>query len=374
MSRGRLRVGVIGAGSWAATNHIPVLAAREEVELVVACRKGRDELAWLGERFGFPHLTEDPVEAISHGLDAVVVASPASLHFEHARLALESGAHVLCEKPFTIAAADAWSLVELAERERRHLLIAFGWNYNPMVVRAQELMQDPGIGTPEHILVAMGSGTRELLRTTQGVAHSSSEGAALGLAPDPRTWTDAALSGGGYAQAQLPHGLAIALGLTGDRGRDVFAMMSAAGGPVDVHGALAVRMRSGATASISGGSGPSDGLIDASDPTPRHQMQVRVFGSEGQLVLDLERDLVWLHRGGEGSIRVPIDPPGGLYSCEGPPDALVDLALGRDRINRSPGELGARTVEIIEAAYRSAATGDVAVIADAHDTPPDPRR
>lgn len=360
MSRHGIRVGVIGAGSWAATNHIPVLAARREVELVVACRKGRPELEWLRQRFGFPHVTEDAAEAMALGLDAVVVASPASLHAEHARLALESGAHVLCEKPFTVRVEDAWDLVDLAARVERHLLLAFGWNYNPMVIRAIELMGDPGIGDVEHIMIAMGSGTRELLRTTSGVAHSSAEGAELGLAPDPKTWTDAALSGGGYAQAQLPHGLALALALADDGADQVFALMHSTGGPVDVHGALSIRMRSGATASVSGASGPSDGLIDPRDPTPRHQMQVRLFGSEGQLVLDLERDLVWLHRSRGASIRVPVDAPGGRYSCDGPPNALVDLAVGLDTVNRTPGELGARTVEVIEAAYCSAATGEVA--------------
>jgi hypothetical protein len=35
-------------------------------------------------------------------------------------------------------------------------------------------------------------------------------------------------------------------------------------------------------------------------------------------------------------------------------ETLVDLALGRDVVNSSPGELGARTVELLDAAYRSA--------------------
>lgn len=362
MSDERIRVGIVGAGSWAATNHIPVLAARDDVELVVACRKGKAELEWLGERFGFAHLTEDAAEAVGLGLDAVVVASPASMHAEHTRLALDAGAHVLCEKPFTVDAADAWDLVTHAQTAGRHLLLAFGWNYNPMVIEASRLMTDPGVGTVEHVMVAMASGTRDLLRTTEGIAHSSPEGAEVGLAPDPRTWTDPALSGGGYAQAQLSHALGLALSLTGERGAQVFAMMNTTGGPVDVHDAITVRMRSGAIASISGASGPPDGLIDPDDPTPRHQMQVRVFGSEGQLVLDLERDLVWLHRAGESSIRVPVEPPGGRYDCEGPPNTLIDLAVGRDVINRSPAELGARTVEILEAAYRSASSGSVATI------------
>jgi hypothetical protein len=52
-----------------------------------------------------------------------------------------------------------------------------------------------------------------------------------------------------------------------------------------------------------------------------------------------------------------VQPGDGVYDCDGPPHALVDLALGKDVPNLSPGELGARTVEILDAAYRSARSG-----------------
>ena len=45
------------------------------------------------------------------------------------------------------------------------------------------------------------------------------------------------------------------------------------------------------------------------------------------------------------------------YNCQGPIDALVEAAWGRPSANNSPAELGARTVEILDAAYRSAASG-----------------
>ncbi|MSO22733.1 MAG: Gfo/Idh/MocA family oxidoreductase [Acidobacteria bacterium] len=94
-----VRVGVIGAGSWAASNHIPVLKNRSDVDLVVACRKGKDRLDELQSRFGFKHTTEDYEKALSYHLDAIVIASPAGLHYEHTLAALEAGANVLCEKP-----------------------------------------------------------------------------------------------------------------------------------------------------------------------------------------------------------------------------------------------------------------------------------
>ena len=104
---GKVRVGIIGAGSWAASNHIPVLKDRDDVELVVACRQGEEELALLKDQFGFEHVTENYEDALGHELDAAIVASPSGFHFEHAKAALESGANVLCEKPFTIEPAHA---------------------------------------------------------------------------------------------------------------------------------------------------------------------------------------------------------------------------------------------------------------------------
>jgi len=54
-----------------------------------------------------------------------------------------------------------------------------------------------------------------------------------------------------------------------------------------------------------------------------------------------------------------LQPGDALYNCDGPPNTLVDLALGKDVRNWAPGELGARTVEILDAAYRSAKSGRV---------------
>jgi hypothetical protein len=49
----------------------------------------------------------------------------------------------------------------------------------------------------------------------------------------------------------------------------------------------------------------------------------------------------------------------GAYSCEEPPGLLVDLCLGREVVNDAPGEVGMRAVEVLDALYRSAASGRV---------------
>jgi hypothetical protein len=84
---------------------------------------------------------------------------------------------------------------------------------------------------------------------------------------------------------------------------------------------------------------------------------VRAIGSEGQFQIDLEREAVWRFRSINNDIKLALEPEAGRYDCIGPIDTLVDLALGRAVENCSPLELGARTVEILDAAYRSARSG-----------------
>jgi predicted dehydrogenase len=253
----------------------------------------------------------------------------------------------MLEKPMTITPAEARDLVETAARHDRHLLIAFGWNYRPMVRRFKELVDQHGIGTVEHVSVHMASVCRELL-SDRGNDYVGSAADAL---PDPATWSDPKLSGGGYAQAQLSHALGLALWFTELRGAEAFAFTSAPlDAPVELHDAISVRFEGGAIGTLAGGSchtGAGDN---------KHQLEVRAIGDEGQLHLDVERERAWLWRP-DVDVSLPVEPEDGRYDCVGPIDTLVDLAMGRDVPNCSPGELGARTVEILDAVYRSAASG-----------------
>jgi predicted dehydrogenase len=269
---------------------------------------------------------------------------------------MEAGAHVLVEKPFTIDPAHAWDLVETARRLDRHIVIAFGWNHRPMVRDFKRLLDEHGgIGEVEQVSIQMASVTRELLSNTGAYPDAAPESV-----PEQRTWTDPALSGGGYGQAQLSHALGLAQWLTGLRGQAAFALMSAPlGAPVELHDAIALRFHGGAIGTVAGGS------CHEGAGGNKHELEVRAIGSEGQLRLDVWRELAWLWRDrGAVDIRLPVTEGDGAYSCDGPPDVLIDLALGREVENPSPGELGARTVEVLDAAYRSARSGRLETVAE----------
>lgn len=345
----KLRLGVIGAGSWAVASHLPNLERHADVvEFVAVSRLGREPLERIRERFGFQIASEDYHDVINAGIDICVVSSPSGFHYEHAKAALEAGAHVLVEKPVTIEPRQAWDLVETAKRLSRHVVVSFGWNYKPMVREAKNLMMaGGGIGKIEQVVITMSSQTRELLSNTGVYPDAAPESL-----PEQATWTDPRLSGGGYGQAQLSHALGLALWLTGLRGKDVFALMSAPlAAPVELHDAIVLRYDNGAIGTLAGGSAHMGANNN------KHQVEVRAIGSEGQFQIDLDRELVWRFRVPDEDVRLSFEPDAGLYDCIGPIDALVDLALGHNVENCSPIELGARTVEILDAAYRSARSG-----------------
>ncbi len=100
------RIGIIGAGWWAAANHIPALKANPDCEIVAVNRLGASELAEIQRAFGVERGFEDYREMLaSVEMDGVVISSPHVLHFEHASAALARGCHVLVEKPMTTTRA-----------------------------------------------------------------------------------------------------------------------------------------------------------------------------------------------------------------------------------------------------------------------------
>ena len=271
----KLRLGVIGAGSWTVSSHLPNLVKhQDEVEFTIINRRNPDLLGKIQKDFGFAKASTDWHDVIAEKPDIVVVGSPPGYHWEQSKAALEAGAHVMCEKPFTIDPAHAWDLDETARRTGRHLILSYGWNYRPMVIQAHRMMhEDRGVGEIEHVALHMDSVTRELLSETGDYPGASPESI-----PQPDTWSRPETSGGGYGQAQLTHLLGVSLWLTGLRGQDVFAFMSAPlDAKVELHDAVAMKYTNGAIGTMSGASSHLGGANN------RHAVEVRVVGSTGHV-------------------------------------------------------------------------------------------
>ncbi|MBX3061393.1 MAG: Gfo/Idh/MocA family oxidoreductase [Anaerolineae bacterium] len=346
-----IRIGFIGAGNWAVANHIPLLSVRDNVQLVAVCALDVNVLNDLKIRYGFQLATTDYRELLTEqvALDAVVISTPHSLHYTHARAALEAGLHVMVEKPITTHAAEAWELVTLANSKARHLIVPYGWHYKAIVQSAKTLISE--IGQVEFVQCHMSSALRTLFSgqpwpyTADGIPD-----------PEPNTYSDPTVSEGGQGFAQLSHSLGLLLWLTDLRAAEVFALMSKPDAHVDLYDALSIRFVGGAIGAVSGA-----GTLPPS--RPRHQLDLRISGSEGMLLLDLERERLEVLRNDGQHITQDFESGAGSYDCDGPPNRFIDLIRQRTRENLSTGELAARVVEVLETAYRSASSGKLESVA-----------
>jgi len=339
----KLRIGIVGVGWWAAANHLPILKARDDVELVGVCRLGADELRRVQQQFGIPYGTES-FDALldTVKMDALVVASPHRLHGAQTLKALERDLHVLVEKPMTVDAAEARAIVALAAAKQRHVVVPYGWNFQPYFAAARRLIAEGRIGTIRHVSAVMASPIGELM---SGHAMPGTESALF--RPNPETWANP--QAGGYGWGQLVHLLGGLFYLTDLAPETAFAFTGTSELGADLFNAVALRFAGGATAALSGAATVPDGRP--------FQVDLRLYGSEGMLLLDVERERCVVQRLDGSEISVPMAPGDGAYVCVEPVNRFVDLCLGAPVENAGPPLVGARAVEVVEAMLRSARSG-----------------
>jgi predicted dehydrogenase len=122
-----LRVAIVGCGK-IADQHILAVKRVADCEVVAVCDRELLMARQLGERFGIAGCYSDVNDMLAGASpDVVHITTPPQSHFPLAAQCLEAGRHVYLEKPFTVTAAQAQSLLESAGR--RGLKMTAGHNY-----------------------------------------------------------------------------------------------------------------------------------------------------------------------------------------------------------------------------------------------------
>ena len=142
---GKLKIGVVGLG-FIGPAHIEGIR-RQGVEVrgiaeftPELAREKASELNIPVAYTSYEAMLADPE------IDVVHVCSPNFLHFPQAKLALQAGKHVVCEKPLTITSAQAKELVELAKENKLVNAINFNLRFYPVNFEARHLVQKTDFG------------------------------------------------------------------------------------------------------------------------------------------------------------------------------------------------------------------------------------
>jgi scyllo-inositol 2-dehydrogenase (NADP+) len=139
----RIRVGLIGYGLSGEVFHAPLIAAEPAMRLAVIATSRVEAAARSGAR-----VASSP-EAVLHDneVDLVVIATPNETHARLAEQALNAGKHVVVEKPFTVAAADAERLDALARGRDLALTVFHNRRYDGDFLTVRSLLASGRLGT-----------------------------------------------------------------------------------------------------------------------------------------------------------------------------------------------------------------------------------
>jgi predicted dehydrogenase len=228
-----LRVGVIGGG-YIGTTVGAEFYATPLAEVAAIADVNESTLADAGRLLAVQaahQYTDYETMLAGEDLDAVLVGTPHTFHYEQVRTGLEAGLDVLCDKPLTTDLEQARELVELAEAGDEVLMVGYQRHLNPAYRRARERWRADS--TPRFV-------TAEI---TQNWANRH-EG----------TWrTDPELSGGGYLYDTGSHLLDALLWTTGLTPSHVRAEMEFADDDrrVDTRTAMTIDFENGAVATVS---------------------------------------------------------------------------------------------------------------------------
>jgi predicted dehydrogenase len=146
---GKLRVAVVGTGSWAQRAHIPGWQRDPRAEVVALADVDAGAVAAAASRFGVPAVTTDYRELLDDpGIDVIDVVTGNQPHFQISWDALSAGKHVLCEKPVHASYLKTREAAELARSKGLKTKLGFTFRYAPAVLFAKELIDAGFVGEP----------------------------------------------------------------------------------------------------------------------------------------------------------------------------------------------------------------------------------
>lgn len=142
----KIRWGILGCGK-IAKKFASDLRLVEDAELKAVASRSADKLAAFSREYS-PALSFNTYEELVScpDVDAIYVATPHGMHYDHVMLCLRHDKAVLCEKAFALNLAQAREMVELARTRKVFLMEAFWTKFLPQYNAAMEIVRSGQIG------------------------------------------------------------------------------------------------------------------------------------------------------------------------------------------------------------------------------------
>jgi myo-inositol 2-dehydrogenase/D-chiro-inositol 1-dehydrogenase len=150
-----VRFGLIGYGAWG-SHHARAIAATAGAELVAIAARSAKTRATAQTDHPTAHVYADYRTLLQcDQLDVVDVVLPTYLHYEAAKAVLESGRHLLLEKPMALRLAECEELISLAQARGKCLAIGHEFRLSSLWRKMKEMVDAGAVGRPLYLLIEL---------------------------------------------------------------------------------------------------------------------------------------------------------------------------------------------------------------------------
>lgn len=153
MTASRTRTGIVGTG-YLGRLHARILTEMPEAEAVGFVEANDDVAAEISGKLGLKRFPS--IAALAKEIDAAVVATPTTLHFEVAKELIAAGCDVMVEKPITATVDEARRLLDLARDHERIVQVGHVERYNPAITAVASHVKDVRYFEAERLGVFVG--------------------------------------------------------------------------------------------------------------------------------------------------------------------------------------------------------------------------
>ncbi len=141
----QLKIGVIGAGRWG-KKHIEEYLKMEDAQILWVSDLSKKNLNLCETQYNIKNVTTDYTDVLSSDVEAVSICTGNETHFKICKDALLAGKHVLVEKPLTLQSKKAYELVDIAKKSNKLLAVGHLFRYNNAINEVKKLVENNFFG------------------------------------------------------------------------------------------------------------------------------------------------------------------------------------------------------------------------------------
>lgn len=147
----KIRLAVVGLGKMGLSHHA-MINAHPRVDVVAVCDATGYVLDVLNKYTGVTTYTDFDAMLREVQLDAIIIATPSSMHAKMVKAALEKNIHVFCEKPFCLDTADGEEVTRIANEKNLVNQVGYHYRFVGAFQEVKRLLDQNAIGEVTHML------------------------------------------------------------------------------------------------------------------------------------------------------------------------------------------------------------------------------